>query len=71
MKDYGAVNPRDVPGFNLPCFRVSVGRLTNWCTNLSVQGAGGSKVDFHYFIGSYRGECQLPGTFFEMEKYCS
>ena len=36
---------------------------------LEVKGAGGSEVDFHLFIVSNRGECQLPGTFFEMRKY--
>ena len=30
-------------------------------------GRGGSKVDFHLFIDSDRGECQLPGTFFGMK----
>ena len=29
--------------------------------------AGGSEVDFHHFIVSDRGECQLPGTFFKMK----
>ena len=33
--------------------------------------AGGSEVDFHFFIVSNRRECQLPRTFFEMKKYYS
>ena len=32
---------------------------------------GAREVDFHIYIFSYRGDCQLPGTFFKMEKYCS
>ena len=28
-------------------------------------------VDFHFIVVSYRGEWQLPGTFFGMKKYCS
>ena len=28
-------------------------------------------VDFHFFIVSDRGICQLPGTLFGMKKYCS
>ena len=36
-----------------------------------IKGAGGSEVDFHFLIVSNRGECQLPGTFFEMKKFCS
>ena len=37
-----------------------------------VKGAGGgSEVDDHFFIVFNRGECQLPGTFFGMKKYCS
>ena len=36
-----------------------------------LKGAGGSEVDFHFFVVSDRGECQLSGTFFRMEKYCS
>ena len=35
------------------------------------KGDGGSEVDFHFFIVSDRGECQLTGTFFGMKKYCS
>ena len=31
---------------------------------------GGSEVDFYFLIASDRGECQLPRTFFGMEKYC-
>ena len=27
----------------------------------------GSEVDFHFFVVSYRRECQLPETFFRME----
>ena len=34
-------------------------------------GPEGSEVDFHFFDVSNRGERQLPGTFFGMEKYCS
>ena len=28
-----------------------------------------SEVNFHFFVVSNRGECQLPGTFFERRKY--
>ena len=36
-----------------------------------IKGAGGSEVDFHFLVVSDRGECQLPGTFYGMKKYCS
>ena len=45
--------------------------LTMHIIELVVKGAGGSEVNFHFFIVSKRGECQLPGTFFGMKKYCS
>ena len=47
------------------------GSQTN--THLRGPGEGGhwSKVDFHFFDVSYRGEWQLPGTFSRMKKYCS
>ena len=42
---------------------------------LSLRGPGGglqeSEVDFDFLIVSDRGECQLPGTFFGLKKYCS
>ena len=35
-----------------------------------LKGAGGpgSEVDFHFFVDSDRGECQLSETFFGMKK---
>ena len=36
--------------------------------SLAFKGAGGSEFDFHFFIVSDRGECQLPGTIFGMKK---
>ena len=38
---------------------------------MEFKGAGGSEVDFHFFVVSDRGKCQLSETFFEMKKYCS
>ena len=33
-----------------------------------IKGAGqGSEVDFHFFVVSDRGECQLSETFFELK----
>ena len=32
-----------------------------------LRGHGGFKVDFHFFVVSDRGECQLSGTFFGMK----
>ena len=34
---------------------------------LALKGAGGSEVDFHFFVVSYRGEWQLPRIFFRMK----
>ena len=38
-----------------------------------LKGAGGGeyKVDFHFFVVSYRGECQLPGTRSGIKNYFS
>ena len=36
--------------------------------SLAFKGAGGSEFDFHFFIVSDRGECQLPGTFLQNEE---
>ena len=44
--------------------------ITNSKSNWSFNRAGGSEVDFHFFVVS-RGEWQLPETFFGMKKYCS
>ena len=33
-----------------------------------IKGAGGSEVDFHFFVVSDRRECQLSETFFRMKK---
>ena len=53
--------------------------MKNWadfgsqkCRNtLRLRGPGGSRVDFHLFVVSYRGEWQLPGTYFGMKNYRS
>ena len=43
-------------------------RLSNHKSHIKkVQGARGELRDFHFFIVSDSGECQLPGTLFGMK----
>ena len=35
------------------------------------EAEGGSVVDYHFFIVSDKGECQLPGNFYGMKTYSS
>ena len=37
----------------------------------SLKGAGRVRGRFSLLVVSNRGECQLPGTFYGMKKYCS
>ena len=55
-------------------FAYHVPKLLEWLLNdlsfLRGPGLRSAGVNFHFFIASDRGECQLTGTFFRMEKYC-